>query len=94
MGIHEHSIKSYYEEVANLPARQKQIYQAIKEMLPRRFVTTDRNIKKYLWLEDMNMVRPRVTELIQKKLIEEADPVICPITKKLVRTVRLAIFVD
>jgi len=48
---------------------------------------TDREIAHCMGYPDMNCVRPRITELVQMGLLEEADSVICKTTGKRVRRV-------
>lgn len=84
--IHENSRKCYDEEKENLSKRCKAVMFAV-DMLG---VATDRMIKDYLDLPDMNGVRPRVTELVKMgKLVEKASTK-CPVTSKTVRQVCLA----
>jgi hypothetical protein len=52
---------------------------------PRAF--TDREVAMYLRYPDMNCVRPRITELIERGLLREVDSVKCPVTSKTVRRV-------
>lgn len=88
MNIHNNSRKSYEEEKEkqNLSKRCKAVVFAV-DMLG---VATDRMIKDYLEMPDMNSVRPRVTELIQKGNLVEHDSTKCPLTDKTVRRVKLA----
>jgi hypothetical protein len=90
--MHEHSIKSYYEELASLPDMQARIYNAIKRMTNLKLKITDRRIKHFLELDDMNQVRPRVSELIKKGLIRETGAEHCPTTNKSVRTLDLNLY--
>lgn len=50
---------------------------------------TDRQIKDRLGLEDMNSVRPRITELIADGYVREVGDTICEHTHKPVRLVDL-----
>jgi len=90
--MHEHSIKSYYEELASLPDMQARIYNAIKRMEMENMKITDRAIKKFLQLDDMNQVRPRVSELIQKQLVRETGDTVCKTTGKKVRVLNTDIY--
>lgn len=51
---------------------------------------TDREVCAYLGLPDMNCVRPRINELRDDGILEEAGEQVCPVTKKQVRICRLA----
>jgi len=65
--IHENSLKSYIEEKKKIGKRQINILQYIK----RYRQVTAREIMIGLDLEDMNQVRPRLTELKQMNYIQE-----------------------
>jgi hypothetical protein len=84
--MHENSKKALEEEKDKLSKRCKAVVFAC-DMLG---VATDRQIKDYLNLPDMNGVRPRVTELIKLGLLREHDSVKCDVTDKTVRRVALA----
>lgn len=49
---------------------------------------TDREIKDYLQFDDMNSVRPRITEMIRDRVLEECGSVTCPVTHLPVRLVK------
>jgi len=85
--LHQHSIESYIAERdnGNLSARCKQIMDTLKEIGE----STDRQVKDYLRLPDMNYVRPRITELIQGGFVYESGRTKCNITGKTVRIVNL-----
>jgi len=50
---------------------------------------TDRQIKDALGYSDMNAIRPRVTELVKLKVLEEICSIKDQVTGKKVRVVRL-----
>jgi len=50
---------------------------------------TDRQIKDLLGFEDMNSVRPRISELIDFKYLTVCGYVICPKTKEKVRQIKV-----
>jgi hypothetical protein len=83
--MNSNSINAYYEERENLSRRCKQVLQAVENLGK----ATDRTIKSYLGFEDMNAVRPRVTELIKAGQLEEAGQTKDTITNKKVRLVKL-----
>ena len=85
--MHNNSIKAYREEFPKLSKRASDIYFFLLNNMEIGF--TDRDIKNYMKFEDMNMVRPRVTELIQQGLLEEVDKITCKVTGKTVRMVSL-----
>lgn len=86
MSTHEHSLDSYSELRAdgNLSKRQALIMQWLSA---KGKALTDREIATGMHFPDMNCVRPRVTELVQMGLLHEYSSVICPVTRKRVRTV-------
>ena len=88
--LHNNTYASYIELLKTLPDRQKKILWAIKKMTDLKRPITDRAIKTYLMLDDMNQVRPRVTELLKQGHIKETDPVQCIHTGRQVRSVDLA----
>ena len=88
--MHINSINAYYEELPRLSKRASDIYNFFTNTHSRneRF-HTDRQVKTILGFDDMNQVRPRITELIQLGLLEEVGKTKCPITCKMVRVVNL-----
>lgn len=82
--IHRHSTKAYHEIADSLPKMQRYIY---KILLNAYDAQTDRNVKEISRCNDMNNVRPRITELIRKGLVEEVGSVKCEVTGKKVRLV-------
>jgi hypothetical protein len=86
--IHENSKQALYEERSKLNARESEIYEFLLGRNENSY--TDRDIKTALGHEDMNAIRPRVTELLKKGLIFEAIPTRCKVTNKTVRRVKVA----
>lgn len=62
----------------------------ILRWLDRNGPATERQIKDALQLEEMNYVRPRVTELVKDGVLAEAGSTKCPTTGRTVRIVMLA----
>ena len=85
--MHENSILSYIEELSNdnINKRSKEILECLKSLAS----ATDRQIKNYLGYDEMNCVRPRITELIDSGHIREIGSVKCETTGKTVRLVQL-----
>ena len=83
--IHNNSM-SAYESLDGLSKRCRKVVGALSNL----GVATDRAIKDYLMLPDMNNVRPRVTELLKEGLLEECGVELCSVTNKTVRKVRLS----
>ena len=70
---HPHSLAAYRDSIADLSARERQIYHYILGVGPQ----TARQIKSALYPgRDMNMIRPRLVELKAKGLIEESGQAI------------------
>ena len=84
--IHENSRKAYREETP-FTSREEDVMRAFRELGP----ATDRKVKWYLQANDMNAVRPRITELIKRGELEECGRVRCDVTRRTVRLVRVAI---
>lgn len=82
--IHPNSTRAYHEIADQLPKMQRFIYKAL---LSAYYPQTDRRVKAICRADDMNNVRPRITELIRKGLVEEVGTEICPVTGKRVRLV-------
>tara|TARA_R100001510_G_scaffold55612_1_gene59819 strand:+ start:2475 stop:2753 length:279 start_codon:yes stop_codon:yes gene_type:complete len=91
--MHNNSIKAYHEELPRLSKRASDIYNFFANIDNRneRFFT-DRQVKTILGFDDMNQVRPRITELIKLGLLEEVAKIKCPTTRKVVRVVNLGGF--
>ncbi len=53
------------------------------------YSSTDRHVCTFLGFTDMNSVRPRITTLIKRGLLEECGSMRDPLTGKRVRLVRL-----
>ena len=65
-------------------------YQAILLTLEEIGEGTDRQICGLLHFQDMNAVRPRITELIDNGVLREVGSIIDPETKRKVRKVAVA----
>jgi predicted HTH transcriptional regulator len=84
--MHEHSLAAYREERKNLLTRG----QLVLEWLRSHPKSTDRQIMEGLGFRDMNQVRPRCTELVEKGLLVEVGELRCPVTGKTVRILDLS----
>lgn len=89
--MHENSLDAYFAEREKLSKRCTEILDHL-EAHPRAW--TDREIKRNLNYDDMNMVRPRITELLKIGLLIEVGKTICSATNKSVRTVKHCKYVD
>lgn len=84
--MHANSIIAYYENRFEFSKREMEILGCLF-LNPRDW--TDREIRDALRYSDMNAVRPRISELIDKGALEECGSVICPVTGKRVRQIRI-----
>ena len=82
--IHRNSTRAYHEIADRLPKMQGYIYKAL---LNAYYAQSDRDVKEICRADDMNNVRPRITELIRKGLVEEVGTKVCEVTGKTVRIV-------
>lgn len=81
--MHRNSLAAYHAEEPKLTTRA----QAIVEWITVHGPATDRQIVEGMGFRDMNAVRPRVTELLERARLMEVGDVRCPITGKTVRRV-------
>jgi predicted DNA-binding transcriptional regulator len=83
--MHINSLTAYREEGERLNGRKALIYELLSET---NTAMTDREVMLKLGYSDPNAVRPRITELIKRGLIEEFGSKVCVSTRKTVRRVR------
>lgn len=81
--MHPNSLKAYAEEKPKLLNRREAIMENVRQCGPG----TDRQIRDRMGFTDMNQVRPRITELIDKGKLVETKTVKDPSTGKSVRVV-------
>ena len=82
MSIHPHSLQAYHEGKRHLfSERENEILNALERLGP----STDRRIRTALGYEDLNAVRPRITELHQKGVLQETGSAVDAVTGKRVR---------
>ena len=82
MLIHENSLKSNHE----MEKRQAAILEIYK-IMPT--CLTDRDVMFHMGMFDMNAVRPRISEMLDRGILEERGKVTCPVTGRTVRLVGL-----
>ena len=80
------SLMSYAEIRPTLSKRNRQVFEAVLSGGP----ATDREVKLRLGFDDMNMVRPRITSLLEEGYLNEIAQVRCEKTNRLVRLVGLS----
>lgn len=84
--VHQNSRKSYKKLVETLGGRQFGIWHQISLYNSGKIIPTDRAVAIAFGMEDMNYVRPRITELIQKGLVIEGEGTFDTFTNRTVRT--------
>ena len=83
MVVRENSVKAYNEEEFKLHSRSELVLEVIKGQEG----LTSRQIVVELGFSDVNSVRPRLTELLKAKLIQEGkEKIKCEVTNKSVAT--------
>lgn len=82
--MHQHSLRAYMELADLLKGRQHEI---AVQLAVVRTPMTDREIKQLMRLDDMNQVRPRITELIKAGLVYEHSSKRDAVTGRTVRRV-------
>jgi len=87
--IHRNSIQSFGEIREKLAGKHQVIWDAFHKHSDK---LTDRMVKDMLGFEDMNSVRPRITELIKNGYLLESDRAKCPVTGKKVRVCEISTF--
>lgn len=86
MTAHANSLAAYHDGAKEFTKRHALVIDAVRKLGK----ATDRQIKELLGFSDMNAVRPRVTELVQASRLEECGNVVDAVTRRPVRTVRMA----
>lgn len=81
--MHSNSLESYYSIKYKLTGRRAKIFKFIL----LRGKCTDRQVMTGLGFQDMNSVRPRISELVEAGALVEVATVIDQTTKKPVRVV-------
>lgn len=80
--MHRNSLKALREESDDLSTRCMKIVAAFSKVgVP----ATDRQIAYSMGFHELNAVRPRITELLDKGILKQVDQIRCRITGKLVR---------
>lgn len=83
-GMHRNSLEAYRTEEPRLSRRGAAVLAWVREHGPH----TDREVAYGMGFgENLNAVRPRITELIELHILMEVGDVVCPVTRKSVRRV-------
>lgn len=85
--IHQHSIDAYHAEQPKLSRRALKVIDWIELNGP----ATDRQVMLGMGFTDMNSVRPRITEAVDRGALVEVGERKCPVTGKTVRIVTLSL---
>lgn len=94
MSLHDHSLEAYRQERPRLSRRAEAIMDIFRAQPSRLF--TDRQVlldycfQYGIEAHDMNLVRPRLTELKDTGYLEEVGETVDRATRKTVRLLRLA----
>lgn len=84
LGVHHNSVTAYHTEKPKLSKRAEAVLAWITTVGPR----TDREVAYGMgYGENLNAVRPRITELLDAGRLIEVGDVKCPVTGKTVRRV-------
>ena len=83
--MHANSLAAFDEIEDERSARAEVIYNIL---LRATSPLTDRQVAQALEFTDMNMVRPRITELRDNRWVVECRSIECPVTGKQVRRVK------
>jgi predicted transcriptional regulator len=86
--IHPNSVAAYWQGRDDLFG--KRLQKVIAALRASRDPLTDREVMVRLGFADPNAVRPRISELVDAGIAQETGRVLCPVTRKTVRFVRLA----
>jgi hypothetical protein len=83
--VHQNSIEAFHsiEDKAN---RREVVLDVFKR---KQAPLTDRQVKNLLGLDDMNLARPRISELVKSGDLVEMGSMKCPFTGKKVRLTAL-----
>ena len=84
MAIHQNSREAFQE--LDLGKRQAAILEIYKRMPT---CLTDRDVMFHMEMFDMNAVRPRISEMLDRGMLEERGKVTCRVTGRTVRLVGL-----
>lgn len=82
--MHQNSLDTWEEIEDGRTERAELIYDLL---INRKSALSDREIADALGFDDMNMVRPRITELRDSRWVVEKGRIKCPVTRKPVRIV-------
>jgi hypothetical protein len=85
--MRKNSLQALEEERYKLSKRESLIYEYLRANPSNSY--TDRQIMRTLQLTEPNQVRPRITSLIEKKMIFESGNTKCQFTGKTVRLIKL-----
>lgn len=83
--IHINSLQAFDEIEDERSERANVIYTL---MTNAGLAMTDRQVAQALGFSDMNMVRPRITELKDNRWARETGTIECPVTRRQVRLVK------
>ena len=87
MSVHIHSLLAFYANQRKFTRRENEILGVF--VRNNNQPLTDRQIKAVLQYADMNAIRPRCSELVDDNILMEVGSVVCPVTRKTVRLLKI-----
>jgi len=89
--MHQNSLFAIQQQrdSGKLSQREQLILQVLENDTLQHLGRTDRMIMNALKFTDMNAVRPRITEMVKKGVLEECGDTMDPATQQRVRRVRI-----
>jgi cephalosporin-C deacetylase-like acetyl esterase len=85
--VHSHSHVAHAQELPRLATRAAAILAWLREHGP----ATDKEVMRGLGFVDVNTVQPRITEMVDAKVLVEVGERVDPVTHKTVRVTALAL---
>lgn len=87
--MHQNSLFAYQENATRLTNRERAIIALLEKDSLQYLGRTDRMIMMGLHFTDPNSVRPRITALVQRGVLEECGEIRDSVTGQTVRLVRI-----
>lgn len=87
--MHQHSLLALLENAPRLSNRERAIVEMLQNDTMQHLGRTDRMIMNALGFTDPNAVRPRITTLIERGVLEECGECKDGVTGQTVRRVRI-----
>lgn len=85
--VHHNSLEAYYQ--GNLALFQRREREVLKALAETGSAMTDRQIQEFLDYQEAGAVRPRITGLVKRGVLQQVGSTTCEHTGKTVRLVRI-----